>query len=190
LEAIIGIIIVFWVLISLFGGGKSQQGQRPMRRMPGMPPFTGGPGLPRPPLQRTQRKPAVQRERRGGTGGEAFPSAGMDEPVQPVYTASQPEQDSRTHPLSGEVYRSKLGTYEPENSTSGEDASEPYTTYLSVPDSDRLTGAAASASRKSVQAAGDLPLEGNRAAPNQNDVLSGIIWSEILGPPKSRRRIR
>jgi len=186
LEAIIGIIIVFWVLTSLLGGGKKQQRQGPRRPMSGMPPFTGGPGMPRPPLQRTKRQPVRQEERSGGSIGDASPSAGLGDPHP---WSQRADQDDQTSALSGEIYRSQSSSYEPEEPASH--ATEAYEIQRAAPDSDRLSRTVASASSGcSGQTKRDASKDANRTVPNQNEVLKGIIWSEILGPPKSRRRIR
>jgi|HigsolmetaAR201D_1030396.scaffolds.fasta_scaffold39369_1 hypothetical protein len=188
LEAIIGIIVVIWVLISLFGGGKKQPGRGP-GRLPGMPPFSGGPQMPRPPLGRTQRTSPAQSRRSVETRREDYPSpsASMEDP----YASSQSSmQDTQTGTLSGEIYRSKLGSYEPEQSMTDDFASTAYSMLRSEPDSIRSSEAASAASRRSVQTSGDSSKNVGMTVPGQREMLNGIIWSEILGPPKSRRRMR
>lgn len=111
--------------------------------------------------------------------------------MEDPYASSQSSmQDTQTGTLSGEIYRSKLGSYEPEQSMPDDFASTAYSMLRSEPDSIRSSEAASAASRMSVQTSGDSSKNVGMTVPGQREMLNGIIWSEILGPPKSRRRMR
>lgn len=188
MEAIIGIIVVFWILSYIFGLGKNQQGQGPgqgpRRRMPGgMPPFgSGGPDMRLPPIKRTQHQPGHRQEGTGSSTGWYDPSARVEEPMQTVYTSKlSTEQDDPSYHSSGE----QSGT---------EPAVQAQPAYRTSIDPDRLSRAADLGSDPSSQQAAyrssDSVANVNRISPSQNEVVNAVIWSEILGPPRARRRIR
>lgn len=171
MEAIIGAVIAFWIILSIVGaaGRTKQQGQQgtpmPRRRPSPMPPF-GGDGGQIPPFMRQEK-----REQHAG-----------QERTQPAYDEAQPTwlESSET-----QTHRSWEFDLDETRSEKGQDSSIAAEKAKVAKKRQRITEISKPMEIEELEERGAThPLF------NQQNVVNGIIWSEILGPPKSRRRMR
>ncbi|GFR37409.1 hypothetical protein PRECH8_07050 [Insulibacter thermoxylanivorax] len=209
MQTIIAIIILFWIFTALNGARGKQPGrglQRPQQKIPGMPPF-GVPKLDLPPvkpLERSERPVSREAEARSGGSGRrqesSFGDPGYsDYPSYSEYPSRSDYSDyseMRTLREASEIQRDDRSPRITRSSRITEEMSAaPYADELGD-DLESYNYDQDNISLSSVS--GDI--WDNELSPNRSvqqdiqikpqQVVSGILWSEIFGPPKARRTRR
>jgi hypothetical protein len=201
MEAIIAALIILFWLAGLFG--KTQQTRRrtrPPYRMPGMPTFGGGTEYGLPSFGRPEKaglEAALPDEADAGSYGELFPSS-SERPQTSAGRMSGPsaaEYGGMTkrptwEPMAASDSRALSGL-----SRFGEDTVRDYPPfdYRTNWEDDRERRAPGSSKGEQVtkMSSGMEPVKRNvHPLFDQQHIVNGIIWSEILGKPKALRRTK
>lgn len=169
---------------------KSQPpGTKPYGRMPD---FGGGPGTGGRPV----RQQDVHPPKSAGTDarGRAFP---MEEQGNRSPAVTRREADERRM-WTGEGESSGEGPYTPVPDPVPAGSRSPWSTAAPARGSDSGSGIAGEVRRSGLgsgieaEAAADSGRKSgaNWAVTNGNDVVQGLIWSEVIGPPRAKRPYR
>ena len=179
MEAIIGVVILFWIITSVAGAmGKQGQQQRKMnvpKRPAGLPPF-GNPSWPTHDQEMPQPSSSRQypQENRTGYEIEQHGSAERERKVADKTPSSSERQVSKAKHQTNEKH-DRATTFDSLDSI---DIDSPITNPEGR-------------TRRNQQQRSQRTQVANQQKPDlldQQQIVNGIIWSEILGPPKSRRR--
>ncbi len=177
LNNIVFVIVAIGMLFSFLSKLKGAENQ-PKRPKHSMPPFggdTSGWPLPRdiapmPPRRSVEpeRRPAAERDARGGT-------------LQPAAQAQDDGQYAAAAPLSGNRAAAEDG----EGAAAGGFTAYEPPASSPLPAANRTGPAAAT---KQQAAAVPSPLSPER--PDAAAIVRGVVWSEILGPPRAKKPFR
>ncbi|KWX85654.1 hypothetical protein AMQ83_23470 [Paenibacillus riograndensis] len=183
-------IIIIAIISSLNKAGKNKGGAAPRG---GMPTFGGGCGYPLNPGRRAKRGP----EYRGSTTERSgFPAPGGSTPSPGQPAASRTEADYDASPAWPESSERPSPDYETGEGLSLEQAGEEDGVEARAERMQReverlhlhFDGAAAGADPGEKGARPDSsPAASREFAADRKALREGLIWAEILGPPRSRQ---
>ncbi|GIP39609.1 hypothetical protein J31TS4_28890 [Paenibacillus sp. J31TS4] len=176
------LLFIVFVLFSMLKPRKDeQQGKgRPGRPPSSMPPFGQGPGRTLARRGDAPRQAAPQGEARRAAG-----DSGTDRPAHAERPAAaerpEPADDGRWSELSGRSWA------EEERRAAGAMPAEG--SRPAAPARPRPAAAAGSdhARQRPLGAAPEAPFSGDRPVPSAEDARRGLMWAEVLGPPRARR---
>jgi len=179
MEAIIAIIIMFWVITSAAGAlGKNQQGKklnRPRGGIPGMPTF-GGPDNPTPSYDRSKDRDVYEMEKSYDSEPSARTEA-MSGPMDTRSGSAYPQDE----PFRSDRANMPYDPVSPHGVVSQPESRGPRDLTTEPIGGDMLMQGQIGSIDHEESAQTSQPLL------DRQHIVNGIIWSEILGKPRSRR---
>lgn len=178
METIIGVVILFWIITSVAGAmGKQGQQQRKMnvpKRPAGLPPF-GNPSWPT--QHREMPQPSSNQYPQESRSGYEIEQHGSAERERKVADKASSYSERR-------VNEAKHQTNEKH------DRATTFDSLDSIDIDSPITNPEGRTRRNQQQRSQRTQVANQQKSEliEQQQILHGIIWSEILGPPKARRR--